>query len=123
WKSIYLQRLSKCTAGHNEEPAYKQAEKLAKLIELLDYRLNIVVSIVLNLGFLWDIRCAYKIRKWHGQSSETVVKSLEVIGEFEALISLSTLSYNHPDWIFPQLKEGFVFEAKAMGHPLIPEGK
>src|SRR5690606_10229438 len=47
----------------------------------------------------------------------------EVIGEFEALISLSTLSYNHPDWIFPQVKEGFVFEAKAMGHPLIPEGK
>jgi len=124
WNSIYLQQLlSKCTINEDKEPGYKQAEKLSKLIELLDYRLNIIVSIVLNLGFLWDIRCAYKIRKWHEHAAGTIVNALEVIGEFEALISLSTLSYNHTDWIFPQLKEGFVFDAKAMGHPLIREEK
>lgn len=123
WKGIHLQRLAAVCRKDNGEPAFRQAEQLAALIKLLDYRLNIIVSTVLNLGFLWDIRCAFKIRKWHEASAETIINSLEVIGGFEALISISTLSYNHPCWIFPQLKEGFVFDAEEMGHPLIREDK
>ena len=124
WKSVYLQELiESCSGTPQHEPSHKQMQKLAYLTRQLDYRLNIVVAAVLNLGFLWDIRCAFKIRKWHDLSSDTVVRSFETLGHFEALISLSTLSYNNPDWVFPQLEPGFVFRASLMGHPLISAEK
>ncbi len=122
WNSNYLNNLQQqCKSQADGKLAYQQIEKLAKLVKLLDYRLNIVVGVLLNVGFLWDIRCAFKIKKWHKNSSEAVIKGLEIIGEFEALISLSTLTYNQPEWIFPQIEKGFVFAAQEMGHPLIPK--
>jgi DNA mismatch repair ATPase MutS len=124
WESKYLNDLQQqCQSSEYITPAFKQIEGLAKLIKRLDYRLNILIGIILNLGFLWDIRCAYKIRKWHETSSEAVVKSFQTIGEFEALISLSTLHYNQPEWTFPEIKDGFVLSAKKVGHPLIHDQK
>lgn len=121
WESTYLKDLVVACrqSSSDEEAAFRQTARFGKLVQQLDYRLNIVVSVVLNLGFLWDIRCAYKIKEWYEHSSETVIRSFDLIGQFEALISLSTLSYNNPDWIFPTLEDGFKLAATKMGHPLI----
>jgi len=44
------------------------------------------------------------------------------LGEFEALISLSTYCYEHPGDTFPELIEkGPLFEAEGLGHPLLDE--
>ena len=44
----------------------------------------------------------------------------DVLGELEALSSLSTLHFNHPDWCFPELKkEHFSISGTEVGHPLI----
>jgi DNA mismatch repair ATPase MutS len=71
---------------------------------------------------LWDIRCAYKIKKWQTTSSANVVTSLNVLGEFEAIISLSTLHFNYPTWTFPEIKEEYRLHAEELGHPLIAPG-
>jgi DNA mismatch repair ATPase MutS len=37
------------------------------------------------------------------------------------LNTLATIHFNHPDWCLPKLAPNhFVFESKALGHPLIP---
>jgi DNA mismatch repair ATPase MutS len=47
---------------------------------------------------------------------------ITTLGEIEALISLSTYSYEHPGDTVPELAEkGPVFEAEGLGHPLLAE--
>lgn len=50
-------------------------------------------------------------------------KNLEIwqqaVADFDALVSLATYSFNHPDYVFPTPEEQFVFEGKALAHPLI----
>jgi DNA mismatch repair ATPase MutS len=52
-----------------------------------------------------------------------VGKWLQHVGEFEALSALGTYAYEHPADPFPELAAADgppVFEAEALGHPLIP---
>ena len=44
-----------------------------------------------------------------------------MIAEFEALISLSSLAINYPEWAFPQIADGeaYTITAKNIAHPLI----
>ena len=85
-----------------------------------EYRQNILVGFVLNSIFLWDIRSMYRLWKWHRKHHEKLCEWLGVIAETDALISLSNMAGNHPEFIFPEVHEGdFVFKAKELGHPLL----
>ena len=47
---------------------------------------------------------------------------LEAVGKLDALCSLANFAYNHPTYCYPEISDRpFIFEAKGMGHPLIPE--
>jgi DNA mismatch repair ATPase MutS len=53
-----------------------------------------------------------------------VARWLSAVGEVEALMSLATYAFDHPDYPFPTLAEkGPVFEADAIGHPMLPASK
>jgi len=124
WQSSYLKNLvQQCEPEGRSEKTYLKIASLAKIIKQFDLMTTPIGALFLNLLFLWGIRCSIKVAKWHQTSSVLILNSFRLISEFEALISLSTLHYNHPDWPFPQIKEGFCFEALALGHPLIVEEK
>jgi DNA mismatch repair ATPase MutS len=73
---------------------------------------------------LWDIRCVYRLWLWHKQNHKKLARWLDVISEFDALISLANFANNHPEYIFPEIHEGdFVFRALKMGHPLLRDDK
>jgi hypothetical protein len=62
------------------------------------------------------------IDRWHATYGGAVPGWLTVIGELEALIALSTYAYEHPADPLPVLvADGPVFEAEALGHPLIAD--
>jgi DNA mismatch repair ATPase MutS len=120
FKSEYLNDLKqKCRQSPNNKRASEQVKELAALANSLDYRLNLIVGAILNGGFLWDIRCSHRIDRWHRTFSDNVVAGLNVIGEFEAIISLSTLHFNYPTWEFPEIQEEYKLNAEELGHPLI----
>jgi len=49
---------------------------------------------------------------------------LDALGQMEALSSLATYGYEHPEDPFPQLVSGpAVFVAQEMGHPLLPAAR
>ncbi|MGI4750841.1 MAG: MutS-related protein [Janthinobacterium lividum] len=123
WKSNYLQKLVASCSSSNGEKAHLQIASLAKILQQFDYRLNMIVGAILNYLLLWDLRCTIQLSDWHEKASANVTDSFEVIAAFEALISLSTLHYNHPDWPFPQISESFQVETLALGHPLITAEK
>ncbi len=98
--------------------------QLKNLVGQFEYRQNLLVGFFLNSVLLWDIRCVYKLWNWHNQHHKKLNDWLEVISETDALISLANFANNHPDFVFPEIKEGeFSFHSKNLGHPLLRENK
>ena len=62
------------------------------------------------------------IEAWRGTSGQDIATWLAVLGEFEALSALAGYAYEHPADPFPELvSAGPYFEARRLGHPLLPE--
>lgn len=118
WKSQYITSFFRDSQGTSVSSELKQ---LSAIITAFDARLNMIVGFFLNAFMLWDIRCTIRLANWYAQSSSHIINGLERLSKFEELISLSTLTFNQPDWIFPVIQDDFAFEAAAVGHPLISE--
>lgn len=100
------------------------SSKLMKGINELDYGRNLIVSMVLNSVLLWDVRCIYKLSKWHQQYHHRLDQWFEVIAAFDALSSLGNFNFNHPEWVLPNpVKESYILDAIQLGHPLIDAKK
>lgn len=98
--------------------------KLKKLVDALDARMNIVVAVILNGVFLWDINIMNRIEKWRTIHKEDFINWINTIGEFDAFISLGQYSANNPDFVMPEVETGsFVIETENIGHPLIQQKK
>jgi hypothetical protein len=102
-----------------------QIKELANLINKLNYHLNMIVGFVLNLFFLWDIRQIIAIENWKRQNNQNLETAFDVIAEFEAMISLASLTVNYPNWTYPQIDDraGYTLIAQSIAHPLIDATK
>jgi hypothetical protein len=61
---------------------------------------------------------------WRQASGPALERWLAALGEIEALCALAAYSYECPDDPFPEvLDAGAVFEAEALGHPLLPQAR
>lgn len=122
FESEYLRQLQKKVKS--QEKASKTFYQLKSLVKEFEHRQNILVGFFLNSIFLWDIRCVYKLWKWHHSNSQKMGAWIDVIAEFDALISLSNYANNNPEFVFPKIQEGgFTFQGKQLGHPLLHPGK
>jgi hypothetical protein len=111
-----LQRLS--SAG---VPASRAIARLATIVSFIESRRNPLVQI-LGLPLLHGVHGALAAERWRRDHGRAVAAWLDAIGEFEALISLSAYSYEHPDDPFPELVDGDAsFVGVALGHPLLPQ--
>ena len=123
FNSTYLQDLQIQFRQQNGK-ASVQLHQLKKILERLDMRFNIVVFIPLNILLQWDLQQVVALEKWKRHNHKKVMAWFTALGEFEAVSSLATLSFNHPGWCFPVFKEAhFFIEGKEIGHPLIQPGK
>ncbi len=104
-------------------PPSRQIAKLNRLIDLLDARRNMIFAPFAGV-LLWPLHFALAIERWRQTSGPAVAHWLAAAGEIEALSSLASYSYEHPQDPFPELIEGAAcFEGEGLGHPLIPESK
>ena len=105
---------------HNKlSSASAATKKLGKIAESFDARLNLVAFILLNAFFLYDIRVNNRFDQWIIKYSSDLRTWINNLGRFEALSSLATLYYNHPDFILPELNDEVNLTGKNVGHPLI----
>ena len=101
-----------------------ELNQLKKILERLDLRYNPVVFIPLDIFLLWDLQQVLALEKWKKHNEQNVIQWFDVLGNFEALNSLSTLCFNHPGWSFPLIHDKhFFIEGKQTGHPLISKSK
>ncbi|MDO3627380.1 DNA mismatch repair protein MutS [Mucilaginibacter sp. BT774] len=122
WESAYLKTQSGRIKHTETEAISVRVEELSKLINKLNYRLNVVASFILNTFFLWDIRMVIAIENWKKNNQQSLEEAFDVIAEYEALISLASMRINYPDWCFPEIVESetYTIAAKQIAHPLIP---
>jgi hypothetical protein len=97
--------------------------RLDRLLERLDSRDHVVIRI-LEPFLLWTTHVALGVEDWRRHSGAAVRRWLTATGEIEALCSLASHAFEHPDDPFPEFVEGGpLLEAEAIGHPLIPASR
>ncbi|SEK66998.1 MutS domain V [Parapedobacter koreensis] len=122
WQSQLGQMSASALYAEGEtKPVSIVFRELAVLIDRLDYRLNMLVGAVLNMVALWDLRQAFAILDWRKRYGVNMLNAFDSVAEIEALVSLATLSRNHPQWAFPEVVESKkpIVHAQALAHPLI----
>ncbi len=104
--------------------AHQTIKKLSELTSFFDQRLNMVVNILLNSFFVYDVQCLLALEKWKALHKDKFDKYIDCVGSIECLGSLAGFSYNHPNYTFPVVsEESMMIEARQIAHPLIPESE
>ncbi len=99
-------------------------KKLNTLLDRFDLRYNPLVFIPLDVLLQWDLQQALELEKWKKTHKEHVEQWFEHLGQCDALVSLSVLQFNHPDWCFPTFSDDyFSLSGTSIGHPLIAASK
>jgi len=123
WQNKMMKDMLLVKGVHKEkhQSISSSISELGKLIEKLDYRLNVLVSTFLNGFFLWDFKQVFAIIKWRQKRRYEINGVFDELAQIEALISLALLKINNPDWSWPVIIAGdqHTFIAKALRHPLI----
>jgi DNA mismatch repair ATPase MutS len=99
--------------------ASSEMNRLSQLFGQLDNILNPAGMVVMNGFFMYHLHTMRNLTKWKKQNGADVMIWIQVIGEFEALISFANLSYNNPDFVFPDLNEEHIIQFENLGHPLL----
>lgn len=95
--------------------------KLQRIVSFAELRHNGQIYVLANFLLLWDVGCAAALDRWRARSGKQVRRWISAIAEMEALSSLGTFAWEHPDYAFPEVTPGELsFAADELGHPLIP---
>lgn len=113
-----------CETLHRIKQSFTESNaalrQLSTLAATFDQRLNTMLGPVLNSLFLFDLQCVYRIETWQLKNAVIIQQWLRDIAELEMLTTLGTYAFNHPGYIYPEVKEqGIYFEAEELIHPLI----
>jgi len=101
-------------------PASKAIKQLSKYIGALDQRVS-AAGIIMNIFTLRDIRKVYALEKWKLTYGQDVIGWIDALAQFDALSSLAGFSFNHPEYIYPEICDSyFQMSGKQLGHPLVP---
>lgn len=104
--------------------ASDELKELKNILARLDYRLNPVIFIPLAILVQWDLQQVMALEQWKKRNQQIITDWFDALGTLEAISSLATLFFNHPEWCFPVLKnEHFSIQGVEIGHPLINKNK
>ena len=97
----------------------KRIAQLRSLVSWLDSTHNLLFGPIAYVLLLRP-QLAVAIDRWHGAYGPAVGEWLRAVGELEAFAALATFAFERPADPFPELvDEAAVFDATALGHPLI----
>jgi MutS domain V len=100
--------------------ASRAISKLRSLVDFINSRHNVFVRII-DAPLMYSVQVAFAAERWRTRHGNAVRRWVAVVGEMEALLSLASYSFEHPEDHFPEFLDGAAsFEAEEIGHPLLP---
>jgi hypothetical protein len=99
--------------------------QVGRVVSGTGLRRNPFLWLLLNTAVPWDYFFLYQLQNIRQQLASQLPLWLDRWFELEALCSLATFAYLHPDYTLPHLHEADDeaaphFAGRALGHPLIP---
>ena len=128
--SRVLQELQTQTAR-----AHTAIRRLSRLSGAFDQRLNLLVNLVLNNFFFYDLQCMIALERWKGANRNDLLTWIDAVSTVESLSSLATYAFNNPNNNYPlpivpaPAPDGaasaptLLIEASRLAHPLIPAAR
>lgn len=122
FSSPALETLRLRLQGRPGSHATQEIRRLERLVEWKEWAHNQIFGVI-AAPLLWVPQFAMAIERWRQSCGPHIADWVAAVGEFEALISLATFTYEHPDATFPELLEDSEarYEADALTHPLIAQ--
>ncbi|HEX3397706.1 MAG TPA: hypothetical protein VHS76_13460 [Steroidobacteraceae bacterium] len=94
--------------------------KLATIVNFVEARRNPILAPFMLL-LMYPLQTALAAERWRSAHGAVIHSWLEVLGEFEALLSLAQYAYEQSADPFPEFLDAApAFIATGLGHPLIP---
>ncbi len=118
-KSPKLKELQAELQSQGELPS-QAIRRLARMVELIEARHSLFAR-PFDLVTFWSTQLICSAEHWQRQYGSAIRNWLSAVGQFEALVSLSSFAYEHPDYPMAELVAGEeLFEAQGLAHPLLP---
>ncbi|MBI1837920.1 MAG: hypothetical protein HYR91_11715 [Flavobacteriia bacterium] len=93
------------------------------IIKRFEFRLNLLVGILLNFLFCWDFQMLYQLDKWMQKNVSKIDEWEAKIAEIEVWISGAVFKYNNNDSCFTTFKDKSIIDIKGIGHPFVNSKK
>ncbi|GGE05341.1 MutS-related protein [Psychroflexus salis] len=96
-------------------------QQFSKQIDNFEQRNNMLLGLVFNGFFLWDLMQSYKIEQWILAHRLKVENVFNVIADLDAWCSLGNFCFNHIDYVFPEIntKATTQLQVDKAIHPLL----
>jgi ABC-type multidrug transport system fused ATPase/permease subunit len=95
-----------------------------QLYQQKDFSNNLIIKFIGNAFFLYDLWMAYRLEQWIDKHKNEVLNWFEVADFFEAYVNLGNFSFNHQNYIYPNIvSSGTAIDARQFAHPLIDKSK
>lgn len=120
FESIHLKKL----IGKLKSDTYSCKEEMKKISDILDWIGNSTHNayyLLLNITVFSDVFLMRKLEGWRVKNGENLESWLEVMHEIDALCSISNLSFDNRDWIYPTISDENEIVGVNIGHPLLGE--
>ncbi len=122
FSSSRLQQLARTWESSGRSPA-QEIRRLIRLTDLVDARRNQLFA-PLSALCMAGTELALGIERWRLRVGPAAAGWLAAVGELEALASLATQAYEHPDDTDPEMAEpGAELQAIGLAHPLLPTSR
>ena len=94
--------------------------RLASTAEILATREGLLAR-PLDVVTFWSAQFVFRAEAWQRKNGPAIRSWLHAVGELEALASLASFAFEHPDNAWPGFVESApCFQAEALTHPLLP---
>jgi MutS domain V len=106
------------------QAASQSVRQLANIVYWIDAREDLLGRL-LELPMLYTVQCAFAAEAWRKHHGGKLRAWVDIAAEMEALLSLASHSYEHPQDPFPEFTAELpngpaIFLGEELGHPLIP---
>ena len=120
FKSVSLCKL-KNKLSEKDLNCITEMSKLKSIINWIGDSNANAYYLIINVLILSDIFVLQNLEKWRKKNGAKIRTWIEVIGEFEALISISNIVFDNPQWSLPCITERREIECLKVAHPLLGE--
>ena len=121
FSSEYLKNLKSKINNKENINCKKEMKSLKNLIDWLGDSSSNAYYLILNVTILSDTFIIRNLESWREKNGKYLEKWLEVMGEFEALSSISSIAYNFENFTYATILEEYEVYGENIGHPMIGE--